>query len=241
MQAKREPTRLNGGTVMTSNLNRDPSDLAAWLNPSYVDSFRRGKLHEEWCAKEPFKFAVLENFLLPFIVDEVHSHCRSIRTEKSSSEGLAKNCDWYWGAFDELRFLRFFFGPTLRKFLNALLDEEISMKSTRIPQYNIFNPRSPGIPIHNDLLQNGGDVVTLLQLSKGYEPGSGGELVFFRKQEGKMVRCRAVPPILNTFVIFKVCRESFHGVADLKGDWYRENLAYDWFTKAGKSLDQRAS
>ena len=43
------------------------------------------------------------------------------------------------------------------------------MKPTLVPQYNLFQPGSRGIPIHTDYGRPV-DVVSLLQLSEQYEP-----------------------------------------------------------------------
>lgn len=208
-----------------------PHDVEAWLHPRYFAAFRRGSLRAEWCRREPFEYAILTDFFRPEIVDCIYAHCRDIQLEKARTDGIARHADWYWGAFGCLPVLRFVFGSPFRRFLNELMDADLTMRASSVPQYNVFLPGSRGIPIHTDAEKGAVGVVSLLQLSKGRpSEGGGGELNFYRRiSGGGFTVVERIPPVFNTFVLFKVGRNSLHSVADLKRHWTRENIAFDWF------------
>lgn len=211
-------------------------DLSAWIHPRYFEAYQKGRLHEEWCHMEPFKFAVLRDLFRPEVIAAIEAHCQTIPTEKAKTQGVARHADWYWGAFGQLEVVQFVFGKTFRAFLNTLLDEEMTMKASSIPQYNVFRPGSKGIPIHNDFSEARSGIVCLLQLSTEYQPGLGGELNFFRREKEKLVMFDSVAPVLNTLILFKVSRDSYHSVSDLKGNWKRHNIAFDWYARAEEKV-----
>lgn len=200
--------------------------LENWINPVYVEAFRRGSL-EEFRQESPFRHAVLQNFLKKEILDDVLKHCENIRVDPSHRQGIAEKTDWYWGAFSHLDYIRFFLSQNMRRFLNALIGEKLILKKKLVPQFNIFRPESPGLPVHTDMAENVG-IVTLMQLSHGYSPGFGGELVFYKKDSGGLIKDRIIEPICNTLIVFQVSDKSFHGVEDMSGNWTRRTITYDW-------------
>lgn len=218
-----------------SNVFPKTNDLALWLNPRYVASYQLGKLHEEWCAELPYKHAVLDDLFLPAIADAIENYCRSARVERAGNQGVAQRAEWYWGPFAQLEVVHFILSPEFRAFLNTLIGETLHFKAERIPQVNHFMP-GPGLPVHNDNGVNGAPnpvgVVSLLQMSREYVPGRGGELVIFEEKGTELEPVRWIAPRMNTLVAFKVCRNSYHAVADIKGEWVRRNVTFDWMIKA---------
>ena len=203
--------------------------LEDWVNPVYVDLYRAGRL-ASLRTEDPFTSAVLPDFLRPEALDRVLDHVARIPQERSHRKGIAARADWYWGAFSYLDYLRFFLGPEMRAFMNELMGERLALKPQAVPQFNTFRPGSKGIPVHTDLNEKVG-VVSLLQLSEGYTPGRGGELVFYQRQEHRVVPTRYVQPICNTLILFLVSEKSYHSVADMNGEWTRRTITYDWLTE----------
>lgn len=201
-------------------------NLDSWINPKYVDLYKQGRLGE-LRAESPFRHAVLKDFLKPEAFKSILDHSKNIPVEPSHRKGVAAYTDWYWGAFSHLDYIRFFLSREMRAFLNELIGQQLVLKKKHIPQFNIFRAQSRGLPIHTDMAENVG-VVTLMQLSDGYEPGLGGELEFFERVQGSFKNVKRVEPIGNTLILFQVSEKSFHGVADMKGTWTRSTITYDW-------------
>lgn len=204
------------------------SNLANWINPLYVEEFRESQISSRRCDS-PFTYAILPNFFTNSALDRLLSSAARTPLEKSHRKGIAKNTDWYWGAFADLDFVRFFLGREMRMFLNALLATDIRIKPSVVPQYNVFNPKSPGLPIHTDMNESI-NLVTIIQLSQEYYSGAGGELVFYRNENNKLLPEVKIEPLCNTFILFRVCPHSFHGVNDMRGEWTRRTITYDWKT-----------
>jgi hypothetical protein len=204
------------------------SELERWVNPIYVEEFRSGQLTARR-ELQPFPFAVLKDFLRPEALASVLEVGTRTHVEPSHHKGVAKDADWHWGAFAHLDYVRFFLGKEMRAFMNELMDTNLMVKKKAIPQFNVFKPHSPGIPVHTDFCEEV-DVVTILQLSEGYEPGRGGELAFYRREGRKVVLDKWIVPVCNTLILFKVSEESYHSVEDMQGDWTRRTITYDWLT-----------
>jgi hypothetical protein len=203
--------------------------LKKWINPIYVQEYTDGTLGARR-ESEPFSHVVLENFFSEEGLQILLNQADSTLTERSHRMGIAEKADWYWGAFANLNYIRFFLGKEMRLFLNALTERRLVVKSGVVPQFNIYRPQSPGLPIHTDTAEEV-NLVTLIQLSQGYEPGLGGELVFYNKNDDEMERIREIAPICNKLIMFEVSDFSFHGVDDMKGDWSRRTIMYDWLAE----------
>lgn len=208
------------------------NDLKQWISPQYVDSFSRGTLRDDWVSKEPFTQGVLANFFAPDVLKEIRTTCDNAFVERSHGIGLAAHADWYWGAFNSPSVIRFLYGSSFRVFLNTLADGDLTFKPSMYPQYNVFHPGSKGVPMHTDVSEENVHTVTLIQMTRGYKPGGGGELQFFgRANTGSLETVRTIPPIENTFIFFNVSAKSLHRVADMVGPWTRENIAIDWYSR----------
>lgn len=205
--------------------------LNGWINDEYIRAYEKNELQNRFCHTTPFKHVILTNFFAEGILERIESYSRNIPLELSGDYGLSKDADWYWGPFGDASVLRFIYGKPFRYFLNQLLDESLQMRSSAIPQYNFFSKGSKGIPMHNDYGKNI-DVVMLLQLSRNYRPGFGGELCFHHNNQENTV-FKSIAPEANTLTIFKVAKNSYHSVADMKGDWERKVIAFDWFLEGG--------
>ncbi len=204
--------------------------LRDWINPKYVDLHETGRLREEWVTEAPFEHAVLPDFFQVPVLEAVQEACRRIPLERNGSYGLAKSSTLGWGPFYEPEILRFIYSPEFRRFLNQAMACELFMKARSVPQFNRYSAGSKGLPIHNDHLDDR-DLVMLLQLTREYPSGGGGELVLHREGMG-FESFRTILPVSNTLTLFRVGRESWHSVADMKGDWERTLLAFDWFVRA---------
>ncbi len=200
------------------------------INPKYLESYRRGTLHQDFCTTDPFKLAILKDFLNLEVIEDIWTKCQDLKTEPSRTDGIAKHVNWFWGPFSYLEGVQLFLSKDFRKFIETLLNEELVFKRSSIPQYNLFLPQSKGIPLHNDA-NEAIDVVMLLQLSKNWQEKCGGELNFCKKEDGKYVKFEIIPPQINTLVLFKVGLHSFHTVSDINDEWRRENLAFDWIRR----------
>lgn len=200
--------------------------LEKWVNPIYVEEFFNGGLALRR-SELPFKHCVLRDFLKPEAIEQVLKYTSQATLERSHRKGLAAKADWYWGAFAHLDYLRFFLSPEMRNFFNKLMGLELVMKKGAIPQHNEFRAGSAGIGVHTDQSENVG-VVSIFQLSQGYEPGGGGELILHRRQGQKIVPDRVIQPLCNTLILFQVGPESFHSVVDMQGEWTRRTITYDW-------------
>jgi hypothetical protein len=216
--------------------------LDSWVNPEYVAAFRDNRL-SSWRSDKPFAHAVLPNFLRSEAIQAVLDHCSKVKVERSHRMGLAGNADWYWGAFSHLDYLRFFLSHETRAFLGSLMDAgsgggtgadvTVKIKPGAVPQFNIFRPGSPGIPVHTDLNEMVG-LVTLLYLSDdfdgdgGGEDAAGGELVFYRREGDAIVPDKIIPPACNTLAIFHISENSYHSVEDMRGRWTRRTITYDF-------------
>ncbi|MCC5661373.1 hypothetical protein LC608_31355 [Nostoc sp. XA010] len=212
---------MNYSTIASSNILKD------WLRPEYIEDFECGVLHKRWCHEVPFKYAVLPNLFLSSIIQSITEYCHTIPVTKARIEGISSHTNWYWGAFNYLEVVKFIYSKHFQSFLFELLGERLIMKASLIPQYNVFQASSQGIPIHTDYGRPV-NFVSLLQLSKQHKPNWGGELIFYREEQGKLVAFESIIPQSNTFIIFKVCPNSYHSVSDLQQYWIRENIAFDW-------------
>lgn len=204
--------------------------LSRWLNPRYVQEFEAGTLARRR-VEAPFRHAVLTDLFNPAALADILATAAVVPVEKSHRQGLAERADWYWGPFNSLDFMRFLLGKEMRAFLNELIGGQLVMKKTSIPQFNIFRPGSPGLPVHTDFCEEV-SYVSLLQLSEGYAPGLGGELVLYRQQGAHVVPEKVIAPVCNTLTIFEVSQTSFHGVNDMAGSWQRRTITYDWLCQA---------
>lgn len=205
-------------------------NLQDWINEEYFAAYQEGRL-AEYRQTEPFTYAVLKNFLKKELLIEIKDHLPQIKLEKSHGKGVARKSDWYWGAFSHLDSIRFFLSKEMRGFLKELLGEELVLNKGRVPQMNLFKPKSLGLPVHTDMDEKVG-VVGLFQLSEGYEAGLGGELAFYKKESQGLTKFLDIEPVSNTLTLFKVSPSSFHGVNDMKGEWTRQVMTYDWLLKA---------
>jgi len=206
-----------------------PTDIEGWIAPQYAAAYRNGTLHEQFCQKAPFKHVVLSDFFRKEVLDSILAFRKDLFIERARTDGIARHATWYWGAFGHLEVVRFVFGKTFRQFLNTLMGEELTMKATSTPQYNVFKPGSKGLPIHNDYSSDRSGVVCLLQLTEGHYEGAGGELNLFEKVNGQHHAFRRIAPVANTLILFKVSKDSWHSVSDMNGTWTRENVAFDWY------------
>ncbi|NCN40839.1 2OG-Fe(II) oxygenase [bacterium] len=201
--------------------------LNRWIHPQYVEMYNKGTL-KDLASDLPFLHAVLPHFLSEEALSMVLLHSQTQKVERAHGKGVASRADWHWGAFSQLEFIKFYLGKEMRSFMSQLLGEEVHLKASSVPQFNIFKPNSKGLPLHTDLCEQVG-FVSLLQLSEGYDLGSGGELIFYGQEGQKIVPSRVVEPRMNTFILFKVSSRSFHSVTDMKGSWTRRTISYDWF------------
>lgn len=200
-----------------------------WINENYIDDYLKGNLFKNYCEPYPFKHAVLENFFSLEGLNELEQTCRQATLETSHKKGLAKDADWLWGPFCNIKFLKFYYGPKFRHFLNSLLDEELMPKTSQIPQINVFMPNSKGIPIHNDLNEDIG-MSSIIQLTP--HNITGGELVFYtRGGNGNFLACKKIRPIKNTLILFKIGENSYHAISDMSGDCQRITISIDWYLK----------
>lgn len=205
------------------------SQIEQWIQPGYVEEFRRGELARHRQNK-PFTHAELPNFFREDKLQEILATGRALQLERSHRQGVAKNADWYWAAFANLSYIRFFLGPEMRQFLNQLIGASLYIKRGHTLQYNEFRSGSQGLPAHTDENENVG-IVTLIQLSEGYQPGLGGELILYKREGNRILADKVVQPICNKLIMFKVSDISFHSVSDMKGEWTRRTITYDWLTK----------
>lgn len=203
--------------------------LKSWINPEYLNLYYEGRL-ASLRSEDPFPNVALKNFLRPEAIAHVLRSCESIVVERSHGVGIASKADWHWGAFSNLDYIRFFLSQDMRAFMNELIGDKLILKRKSIPQFNIFKPGSKGIPPHTDLSEDVG-VVSLFQLSEGYTPGRGGELILYRREGNKILPSRYIEPIANTLILFKVSEKSFHSVADMNGNWTRRTITYDWLSE----------
>ncbi|MDO8528150.1 MAG: 2OG-Fe(II) oxygenase family protein [Deltaproteobacteria bacterium] len=205
--------------------------LQGWINDIYIQAYEKGELQKIFCKTSPFKHAILPDFFTEAVLEKIELYARQIPTEISGDYGLSKDANWYWGPFGEPGILRFIYGKAFRSFLNQLLGEPLQMRATSVPQYNFFSKGSKGIPIHNDYGKEI-DVVMLLQLSRHYQAGLGGELCFHIENPERTV-FKTIPPQANTLTLFKVAKNSYHSVSDMYGGWERKVVAFDWFIEGG--------
>jgi len=206
--------------------------MEAIINDEYLSSFREGKLREKYIRSEPFEHAVLPNFFKQSFLDEVKKFTVNIPLEESPSIGAAGRSDMGWGAYSDPQTVRAIFDASFRKVMSSLLGREVCMSARSIPQYFRYRPNSPGMIVHNDdNEENGRQIVSLLQLSDGYAPGLGGELLFHEGPHKNHAVAATVEPLSNTFIVFLVSNASWHSVADMNGDWTRELVSFDWYFK----------
>ena len=213
-----------------SSLPRD-HELRHWINPDYVDLHEAGELREKWVAEVPFEHTVLPDFFQAPILAAVQEACRRIPVERNVTYGLAKDSSLNWGPFHDPEILRFVYSPEFRRFLNRAMACELFMKASSVPQFNHYSAGSKGLPIHNDHLDER-DLVMLLQLTRQHPLGGGGELMLHQEGKEGFEMFRSIPPISNTLTLFKVSGKSWHSVTDMKSDWERTLLAFDWFVRA---------
>lgn len=209
-------------------------ELKKWINSKYLDTYVCGKI-EGIIQTKPFVHAALPDFFTPQAIAGIEATCNQTQVEQAHNKGLAQSVDWYWGAFSNIEFLKFYYGGLFRRFLNEISGTRVIAKPKSYPQFNIFKSNSKGIPIHNDFCEKVG-LVTILQMSEGYEPGRGGELCFYTKSGDSYSPLEVVKPIKNTFIIFKVSENSYHGVNDMIGDWHRRTITIDWLTEDMKNV-----
>ena len=167
-------------------------ELEKWVNPLYVLEYREGTLSRRR-RESPFVHVVLSDFFSPEAIDMILQHADQVPVEMSHRQGLARKADWYWGAFSHLDFIRFFFGREMRAFLNELTGNKIVVKPKAIPQFNIFRSGSSGIPVHTDFCEKVG-IVSLIQISQGWKPGFGGELILHCREGVRIVPDQIVTP-----------------------------------------------
>ena len=70
------------------------------------------------------------------------------------------------------------------------------------------------IRIHNDFLPGGESHRLLLQLNRGWQPGHGGYLMFFRGPEPETVT-KLVEPRHGSIQAFAISHRSFHAVSEV--------------------------
>lgn len=207
--------------------------LSDWINPCYIELFHGKKLRSTFLRLHPFKHTVLENLFRTNVLTNIVTYCRHIPLTPNANPDLAQEASWMRGPFGNEPFLRFLYSGVFRIFLNSLFDEDLQMRASVAPQYNHFLAGSRGIPIHNDYEQDI-DVVMLLQLSQNYPAGGGGELCFYKYHANKkFAELRRIPPLQNTMTLFKVAKNSYHGVNDMHGSWERKVITFGWFTPSG--------
>lgn len=218
--------------------------MEKWVNECYLQDYESGELHSKYCHVLPFKHAVLENIFSEEVIELLERTSLATKTEPTQYKGAAKDTDWYSAAFYNREFLEFFYGKPFRKFLNSLLQEELIVNGKSIPQLNVFKPGSKGIPVHTDASKKENiGMVTLIQLSRGYDNNNGGELIFHRrdKSNNQLIEFKRIKPIANTLIFFKPSENSYHSVSDMSGTWERRTIAVDWHTKATLSAKKESN
>lgn len=200
------------------------------IQKRYLESFRAGRLREHFVRTEPFEHAVLEDLFTREFIELASRAGRQVKLEASPTVGEARYANMGWGPFFEPTVLRAILGPEFSAFMSQLLGRPVVMKRKAIPQYFRYAAGSRGMTIHNDANEaNGREIVSLLQLSQGYEEGLGGELMLHGKESAGFPFLKRVAPKANTFIVFVISDESWHSVADMKGAWERELVAFDWY------------
>lgn len=205
------------------------TSLDVWVNPEYVEAYQ-ANLINKFRMEDPFPHAVLNDFLLLDKLEEVLNHLNKITTVPSHQRGLAEKVNWQWGVFSHLNYIRFFLSSEMRTFLGSLMNCSLKIKNGHYPQFNLFTPPSPGIDVHTDRHEKVG-LVSLLQLSEGYKPGHGGELLIYRRKQNFVIKDKVLEPKLNTLILFEVSEKSFHAVSEMTGLWTRRTISYDFLTK----------
>lgn len=200
------------------------------INQEYLTHLGAGTIRDTFVRKLPFEHAVFPDFFTSAFLEKVKLHAATIALEASPSVGAAGGADLGWGAYSDQDTLRSIFGSSFQNLMSAILGRGVCMSARSIPQYFRYEPGSRGMTVHNDANEkNQRQIVSLLQLSDGYQPGFGGELLLNEAKENGHSVATTIPPVSNTFVIFLVSDNSWHSVADMHGSWTRELVSFDWY------------
>ncbi len=207
-------------------------NLSEWVHPQYLRSLEGARIPETIISPNPFPRAVFPDFFRPEVIDAIAQRAASIQTAPGRLNiGAARRAQVEWGPYADPEVLRFFCSQGFRALLRATLGSTFRLKRQAVPQLAHFHPSSGGFNCHNDRDQPR-DAVALLYLTPYYPENGGGCLQIHDHKKEIVSR---IQPKKNTLVIFEVSNTSWHSIEDMRGDWVRRNILFDW-----EKVDERA-
>ncbi len=208
-------------------------ELNKWISRELLDRLKKDCLDAESFRNDGL--VVIDNFFKKEVIDSISSNvggsthlCR-----KNVNFGPSGDAELDWGPFTQADVLKFIYGVAFRELMKVITKSPLKRAPNYIPQVNRFHYNSKGYYIHNDANETK-DWVMLINLNKDYEGHQGGRLQFFKIFADAILPTSCIDPTYNKVVFFKVDKNSWHAIEDMRGHWNRTNIIFDWVIDNGK-------
>jgi len=204
-----------------------PDDLDSWVAPAYMSSYRLGTLRDLFRCDRPFPHYVLPEFFRESAFERIRWECDRLEANEGMSSGSERTnlC-----LIRSSEILRLFYGAAFRGFVNSLIGARVTRSDdhSALLQLRRFRPDQRSISIHTDA-ESGLDLGMILNLSRSWAPGGGGEMCLYRKKpDGGFELQATIEPRENQLYFVGFSAVSYHCVQPMQGDWIREIIIAGW-------------
>ena len=204
--------------------------LKGWVQEQHLDDAIIKKYTKEFQSNTPFPHLLFKNFLLPKQVEFLIKALEKIPFEAKDSDlfSLKQTKDLRTSNHVALSsFYTMLTSAYLQKYLQEItgipkLKPAVDIAGLMFEKYDYLLP-------HDDYLDHR-KIAYILYLSSSLSAKEGGALEFFsvNKENVPQKIIKSYPPLENSFMIFKVTRQSHHQVTEMLSDKKRITLG-GWF------------
>lgn len=212
----------------------DELELNQWISGEVLEALKDNIADKDNFINEGL--VVFDDFFRKEVINSIYLNVGSNArlTSKDVKFGPSKDSELDWGPYTQVDVLKFIYGKAFQNLMKTITGASLRRAPNYIPQINRFHPNSKGYYIHNDANEVK-DWVMLINLNKSYEKHLGGRLQFFKIFSDAILPTHCIDPAYNKVVFFKVNKDSWHAIEDMRGDWSRTNIIFDWIINEGQS------
>lgn len=204
--------------------------LKGWVQELHLDDAAIKKYTKEFQHNAPFPHLLFKNFLLPKQIEFLTKALEKIQFEPKDSDlfSLKQTKDLRTNTNVALSsFYTMLTSPYFQKYLQEItgipkLKPHVDIAGLMFEKHDYLLP-------HDDYLDHR-KIAYILYLSPTLSTKEGGALEFFsvNKENIPQKIVKTYPPMQNSFMIFKVSRQSHHQVAEVLADKKRITIG-GWF------------
>lgn len=135
---------------------------------------------------------------------------------------------------DDLDLARTILSSEFLRFVQACAECSVRINETNSLQLRMMDRRSPYFPVHCDNLAGTRSLVSILYLSPGWTPRSGGRLLLHKSD--RVPPSAAIEPLPNRLLLFFGDWGHWHSVERVSGEWRRFTLMSEWLVDDSPKL-----